>query len=118
MVNRIIAKTYKAKLVFICYQCSHLITISDTRANGRMYKIDGKLDTVPQLIFCNVILPNMMMFVDGIHKIAEYIEKNNVPKLYVKQKKQKKNFKILYFLLICRVVLMSNFANWIRILQI
>lgn len=93
MVNRIIAKTYKAKLVFICYQCSHLITISDTRANGRMYKIDGKLDTVPQLIFSNVILPNMMIFVDGIHKIAEYIEKNNVPKLYVKTKKTKENFK-------------------------
>lgn len=93
ILTNLISSTYKAKIVVVCYQCSSELNFSDIRSIDRVYNIDGELDAKTTLIFGESFVSDNIPYVKGIHKIAEYIEHNNVSHLFVKTQKRKDNFK-------------------------
>lgn len=93
ILNKLASTTYKAKIVVLCYQCVNELKFSDTRSADRVYSIEGTPDPITTLIFGESVTSNEISSVDGIHKIAEYIEHNNSPYLIVKTQKRKVDFK-------------------------
>lgn len=93
ILSKLASTTFKAKIVVLCYQCTNELHFSDVRSANRVYSIDGTFDLKTTLIFSKSINSDDVLSVDGIHKIAEYIEHNNSPYLIVKTQKKKSDFK-------------------------
>ncbi len=93
ILSKLASTTYKAKIVVLCYQCANELDFSDIRSADRAYCIEGTLDTKTTLIFGESVISDEIPSVDGIHKIAEYIEHNNPSYLIVKTQKRKDDFK-------------------------
>lgn len=93
ILSKLASTTFKAKIVVLCYQCTNELHFSDVRSANRVYSIDGIFDPKTTLIFSRSVNSDDVPSVDGIHKIAEYIEHNNSPYLIVKTQKKKSDFK-------------------------
>ncbi len=93
ILNKLASTTYKEKIIVLCYQCTNELNFSDIRSAERVYSIDGIPDSKTMLIFSKSVNSDDVPSVDGINKIAEYIEHNNPPYLIVKTQKKKSDFK-------------------------
>ena len=92
ILSKLASTTYKTKIVVLCYQCTNELNFSDIRSAERVYRIDGTPDSKTTLIFSKSVNSDDVPFIDGINKIAEYIEHNNPPYLIVKTQKKKSDF--------------------------
>lgn len=92
-LEKIVSKTFKAKIIIFCYQCSKELNFSDIRSKERIYFVDGVTDAKPELVLSTTgFSTNHDMIVDGINNISDYIEFNNVLRISVKTKKKKANY--------------------------
>ena len=82
------------KIIFICFQCEKYLKFSDSRYNNWVYLIDGNSDNATQLVFSSIdsIVSDGNICANGIHTIAEIIEKRAPVVLYVITSKKKSTY--------------------------
>ena len=91
-INRIIGLSKSdLHLVVLCYQCENYLVNSDPRAIRSMYVHESSMVPLPELVFTtpNMIVAANEIAIEGVHKIAAYIEKNSRSRLYIHTKKHK-----------------------------
>lgn len=82
------------KAIFICFQCEKYLSFSDSRYNNWVYLIDGNSDNTTQLVFSSPdnIISDSNSCANGIHTIAEIIEKSAPAVLNVVTGKKKSTY--------------------------
>ncbi len=91
-INRIIGLSKSdLHLVVLCYQCENYLVNSDPRYSQYVYMIESSIVPLPELVFTtpNMIVAANEIAIEGVHKIAAYIEKNSRSRLYIHTKKHK-----------------------------
>ncbi len=81
-------------LIVMCYQCDKQLNFEDARYRNWVYQVDGNKSNKTNLIFYAPSMPILdgHITVDGIHKIASFIEQNAPSCLYVKTNKNKNEY--------------------------
>ena len=92
-LNSLASRTYKAKLVVICYQCENALRFNDKRLHRLVWNIEGIRSTIPKIIFTTeIIAENHDNKIIGIEKLPKQIENQDGGTIYVITKKNKKNY--------------------------
>lgn len=83
-------------VIVLCYQCERQLCFDNNpNYNNWIYLVDGDVSDKTNLIFNSFSLPSIVdknFVVDGIHCVASFIEQNPPSCLYVKTKKNKRDY--------------------------
>lgn len=86
--------SFKCKIVVLCYQCQNEFHVEDIRTKRIIYSIEGEKTPKPSIRFSspNVPIPDGVLFVEGINKVATVIESAIANEIYVITNKKKNSF--------------------------
>lgn len=86
--------SFKCKTVVLCYQCQTEFQVNDIRTERIIYSIDGENTPKPKIRFSapNVPVPDGVLFVEGINRVATLIESSIADEIYVITNKTKNSY--------------------------
>jgi len=83
-LSQLIKRPVRRKVVFMTYQSYEYCTTEDPRYKGNLYEVEGEMSSKPHIVF---VAPDLKVekavILDGIDKIAGFIETKEAKELYV-----------------------------------